>query len=92
MKDQQAERISANETSIQLINQKLDFISEQIRDIKHLLTEGYVTKVEYESFCREAGGRLSKMEKTFNKIMWLVLAPIIGGAVIAAALIISQGL
>ena len=89
MKDEQQDRrISANENAISLINQKLDFISEQIKDIKLLLTEGYVTKVEYSTHEK----RICKLEDSISKVVWAVLAPIIGGAVVAAAVIISKNL
>jgi hypothetical protein len=89
MKDEsQDERISANENSINLINQKLDFISEQIKDIKLLLTEGYVTKVEFDTHDK----RICKLEDSISRVVWLILSPVIGGAVVAAAVIISKNL
>ena len=84
--EQQDDRIAANETAIQLINQKLDFISEQIRDIKNLLESGYVTKLEFAQYCT----RVDKLEAVNSKILWIVLTPIIAALVVASALIISK--
>lgn len=89
---EQGKQIEDNLTSIQLIDQKLGFISEQIRDIKTLLTQGYVTKVEYQGFCKATEKRVSDMEGIISKVTWLIVTPLIGGAVIAAAIIISQNL
>lgn len=87
---EQAKQIENNITSIQLIDQKLEFISEQIRDIKALLTQGYVTKIEYQGFTRGTDKRIADMEETISRVTWLIITPLIGGAVIAAAIIISQ--
>jgi hypothetical protein len=84
--EEQDLRISANETAIQLINQKLDFISEQIKDIKDLLVSGYVTKVEFSQYCM----RVDKLESTNSRILWIILTPIISALVVASALIISK--
>jgi hypothetical protein len=89
MSNNQDTRITENETAIKLINQKLDFITAEIKEIKKLLEEGYIPKVEAEHQFKDHEKRLCRLEATFNRVLWIILAPILG-ALVAAGLYINQ--
>ena len=74
-------KASEFDTAIKLISQKLDAICEAIADLKKQVSDGLVTKADFNFFKEIVYERLKSLENNRN---WI--AGIIVGAVISAVL------
>jgi uncharacterized coiled-coil protein SlyX len=84
MTDNAQELARENETSIRLINQKLDYITEELREVKNLLKEGYITRTEADGCHNDFEKRIAKLENINSRLIWKIVSPIISVLILGA--------